>query len=171
MLSKLGFGLMFSMSLVAVSVFQPATAKTSWGPVKQAEDWSVFVGDNPKECWAVTTPKEGLYRRNLQGERLLQVFIRPDQTKAAQVAVKVGYNLKRVGGMELLIGEQAFSFLGTGEWAWPANSTQDASVIKALMRGDMATFKVYEGNKTDWYKFSLKGLTVAFAEAQSRCRK
>ena len=26
--------------------------------VAAKSDWSVFVGDNPKECWAVSAPKE-----------------------------------------------------------------------------------------------------------------
>ncbi|MGR3530090.1 MAG: hypothetical protein ACU0CQ_10095, partial [Sulfitobacter sp.] len=55
-------------------------------------DWSVFVEDNPTECWGVSTPKEAVNSRDgrvvavNRGQTLLMVFYRPSAGAKGQVA-------------------------------------------------------------------------------------
>jgi len=55
-------------------------------------DWSVFVEDNPTECWGVSTPKETVNSRDgrvvavNRGQTLLMVFYRPSAGAKGQVA-------------------------------------------------------------------------------------
>ena len=57
-----------------------AAQLSSTKKVAEEKDWSVFVDENPKECWAVSQPKETLNTLNgkpvkaRRGEILLFVF-------------------------------------------------------------------------------------------------
>ncbi|MDJ0823284.1 MAG: hypothetical protein QNJ09_15930, partial [Paracoccaceae bacterium] len=69
-----------------------AAQDASTNRVDAMTDWSVFEGDNPKECWAVTTYKESVNTKDgrvvsvNRGEILLMVFFRPGENVTNQVA-------------------------------------------------------------------------------------
>ena len=80
------------MTSVMTSV---ALAQESTNLVTTTTDWSVFVEDNPKECWGVTIPKETVNTRDGQpvlakrGDILLFVTYRPGQP--GEVSFTGGY--------------------------------------------------------------------------------
>ena len=82
----LGFGAMSLMVGAAVAQDQ------STNRVAAKTDWSVFVEDDPTECWGVATPKETVNTRQgrvvaaTRGQILLMVFYRPSAEAKGQVA-------------------------------------------------------------------------------------
>ena len=84
----------FAASFVAQAV---TAQEKSNNLVGSKTDWSVFVEDNPTECWSVTTPKETVNTRDgrvvaaTRGDILLMVFYQPSSNVKAQVTFTGGY--------------------------------------------------------------------------------
>ena len=139
-------------------------------------DWSVFVEDDPKECWGVSAPKETTNSRDGQvvevrrGDILLFVFYRPGASVAGQVAFTGGYPFASGSTAQLRIAGTNFDLFTEGEWAWPATPEEDARVVAAMKRGADATIVARSGRGTRTEdKFSLLGFTAAVEEAARRC--
>ena len=70
-------------ALAALGCTSAAAQDQSTNRVAAKTDWSVFVEDNPTECWGVSTPKETVNSRDgrvvavNRGQTLLMVFYRP----------------------------------------------------------------------------------------------
>ena len=81
----------------ALGFGQGAWAQVSTNQVASNTDWSVFVEDEPKECWGVSAPKETVNTRDgapvsvNRGDILLFVFYRPGASVQGQVAFTGGY--------------------------------------------------------------------------------
>ncbi len=139
-------------------------------------DWSVFVEDEPKECWGVSAPKETVNSRDGQtvevrrGDILLFVFYRPGASVQGQVAFTGGYPFASGSTAELDIGGTKFELFTEGEWAWPATPEEDARIVAAMKRGSGATLVARSGRGTRTQDtFSLLGFTAAVEEAARRC--
>ena len=104
-------------------------------------DWSVFVEDNPTECWGVSTPKEVVNTRDgrvvavNRGQTLLMVFYRPSAEAKGQVAFTGGYPFASGSTVNMNISGSEFELFTEGEWAWPATTADDAKIIAAMKRG------------------------------------
>jgi len=139
-------------------------------------DWSVFVEDNPTECWGVSTPKQSVNSRDgrvvavNRGQTLLMVFYRPSAGAKGQVAFTGGYPFAGGSTVKLNIGGKTFELFTEGEWAWPASTADDAKIITAMKRGADAklTGRSGRGTQTD-DTFSLLGFTAAVEDAAKRC--
>lgn len=160
----------------AMMIGQGAFAQESSNRVAANTDWSVFVEDDPQECWGVSAPKETTNSRDGQvvevrrGDILLFVFYRPGASVAGQVAFTGGYPFASGSTAELNIGGTTFELFTEGEWAWPATPEDDARVVAAMKRGADATVVARSGRGTRTEdKFSLLGFTAAVEEAQRRC--
>ena len=76
---------LFAATLMAGPVVAQDQEESS-NRVAAKTDWSVFVEDDPKECWGVSAPKETVNTRDgrevavRRGEILLMVFNRPGAT-------------------------------------------------------------------------------------------
>ena len=71
----------------------------------------------------------------------------------------------------LKVGDKSFELFVDGEWAWPQNSGDDASVLAALKAGESATLSARSARGTQTKDtFSLLGFTAAMQEAESRCK-
>ena len=162
----------------AMALGQSAQAQTaeSSNRVATDTDWSVFVDDDPKECWGVSAPKETTNTRDGQvvevrrGDILLFVFYRPGASVSGQVAFTGGYPFASGSTATLDIGGTNYELFTEGEWAWPATPEDDAKIIAALKRGTDAvlTARSSRGTKTQ-DTFSLLGFTAAVEEAEKRC--
>ena len=140
-------------------------------------DWSVFVEDNPTECWGVSAPKEakltdsdGNPTTGRRGDILLFVFYRPGANVIGQVAYTGGYPFASGSTAELTIAGTKYQMFTEGEWAWPATPEEDARIVAAMKRGADATIVARSGRgniTTD--QFSLLGFTAAVEEAEKRC--
>lgn len=173
MMAKLALGLGV-MSLGAGMAL--AQDETSTNRVAAKTDWSVFVEDNPTECWAVTTPKEIVNTRDgrvvaaTRGQTLLMVFYRPSAGAKGQVAFTGGYPYRSGSTVNVNIGGNEFELFTEGEWAWPATVADDAKIVTAMKRGaDAVVTGVSSRGTTTKDTFSLLGFTAAVEDAEVRC--
>lgn len=153
-----------------------AAQEQSTNRVAAKTDWSVFVEDNPTECWGVSTPKETVNSRDgrvvavNRGQTLLMVFYRPSAGAKGQVAFTGGYPFAGGSTVNLNISGNTFELFTEGEWAWPATTEDDAKIITAMKRGADAILTGRSGRGTNTKDtFSLLGFTAAVEDAAKRC--
>ena len=172
--SKLARGIAgLCMAGLATTVF---AQDQSTNRVAAKTDWSVFVEDNPTECWGVSTPKEVVNTRDgrvvavNRGQTLLMVFYRPSAEAKGQVAFTGGYPFASGSTVTMSISGNTYELFTEGEWAWPATTADDAKIIAAMKRGADATLvgKSSRGTQTK-DTFSLLGFTAAVEDAEKRC--
>ncbi len=139
-------------------------------------DWSVFVENDPKECWSVSTPTETVNTRDgrvvaaNRGEILLMVFYRPEAGANGQVAFTGGYPFRDGSQVSVEISGTAYSLFTDGDWAWPASPADDAKLVAAMKRGANAIVTgVSSRGTTTKDTFSLLGFTAATEDAEKRC--
>ncbi len=168
-LTALGFA-------AALGMTSPAAAQESNNRVAANTDWSVFVENNPKECWGVSAPKETVNTRDgnvvsaRRGDILLFVFYRPEQNVKGQVAFTGGYPFAGGSTVSLDISGTTFELFTEGEWAWPASAEDDAKIVAAMKRGSDAVATARSGRGTVTKDtFSLLGFTATIEEAEKRC--
>ena len=163
-----------SVCLTCVWTTVGAVAQVSTNRVAAETDWSVFVEDDPKECWGVTAPKETLNTRDGQavsvrrGDILLFVTYRPGSK--GEVSFTGGYPFAGGSTVTLDIGGTKFDLITDGEWAWSGSPDEDARIITALKAGVSAilTARSSRGPQTQ-DTFSLLGVSAALDEAAKRC--
>ena len=139
--------------------------------------WSVFVEDDPKECWSVSSPtgtrntRGGQVVQVRRGDILMFVTFRPGANVAGELSFTGGYPFADGSTVSLEVGGTTFELFTQGEWAWPATASDDAQIVAALKRGADAklTARSSRGTQTE-DTFSLFGFTAALEEAQSRCQ-
>jgi hypothetical protein len=162
--------------VAACAIGTMSVAQESNNRVATNTDWSVFTEDSPKECWAVSAPKETVNTKDGQtvavrrGEILLMVFYRPGASVNGQVAFTGGYPFASGSTAEMDISGTKFQLFTEGEWAWPATPEDDAKIVAAMKRGADATLSARSGRGTRTAdKFSLLGFTAAEEDAGKRC--
>lgn len=140
-------------------------------------DWSVFVEEDPKECWGVSAPKETVNSRDGQvvsvrrGDILLFVTFRPESGATGEVSFTGGYPFRSGSTVGLEVGGSEFELFTDGEWAWPADAANDTALVTALKRGAEAVLTgVSSRGTTTTDTFSLMGFTAAMEEAEARCQ-
>lgn len=153
-----------------------AAQDESTNRVAAKTDWSVFVEDDPKECWGVSAPKETVNTKDgrvvtvRRGDILLFVTFRPGSGSNGEVSFTGGYPFAGGSTVGLQVGDSSFDLFTDGEWAWPADSADDTALVNALKRGAEAvvTGRSSRGTETK-DTFSLMGFTAAMEEAEARC--
>ncbi|MCP5036127.1 MAG: hypothetical protein GY945_00845 [Rhodobacteraceae bacterium] len=171
--------------IYTLGIFALASALGASGAFGQTESsnrvaantaWSVFVETDPKECWAVSTPKESVNTKNdrpvavNRGTILMMVSYRPDQNVMGEVYFTGGYPFADGSSVELTISGTSFQLFTQGEDSWPATPEDDARIITAMKRGADAVMVAHSsrGTKTE-DTFSLLGFTAAVEDAAKRC--
>ena len=139
--------------------------------------WSVFVEDDPKECWSVSSPTNTVNSRGGQtvsvrrGDILLFVTFRPGAGVNGEVSFTGGYPFADGSTVNLNVGGTEFELFSEGEWAWPASASDDQQIVAALKRGSDATLTARSSRGTQTKDtFSLFGFTAALDEASGRCQ-
>lgn len=163
--------------LALAAFVSPALAQEqSTNRVAAKTDWSVFVEDDPTECWGVSAPKETVNTRDgrvvavSRGDILLFVFYRPAADVKGQVTFTGGYPFAPGSTANLNIGGTEFELFTEGEWAWPATEADDAKIITAMKRGAQAVVTARSSRGTTTKDtFSLLGFTAAIEDAEKRC--
>lgn len=164
------------LCLAVMATSATAQQTTSDNRVGANVDWSVFQGENPKECWGVSAPKESVNTRDgrvvavRRSEIQLFVFFRPDNGGKGQVTFTGGYPFAPGSTVNMSIGDAEFELFTEGEWAWPATAADDSKIITAMKRGSGAelTARSARGTQTK-DAFSLLGFTAAIEDAEKRC--
>lgn len=165
-----------AFGVMAVLATTASAQEQSTNRVAANTDWSVFVEDNPTECWGVSTPKETVNSRDgrevavNRGQTLLMVFYRPSANAKGQVAFTGGYPFREGSTVKVDISGNTFELFTEGEWAWPATTDDDSKMITAMKRGASAIVSGVSGRGTDTKDtFSLLGFTAAVEDAAKRC--
>jgi len=173
----LNLKMVLGAAVVAALVTGSATAQDqSTNRVAAKTDWSVFVEDNPTECWGVSTPKQSVNTKDgrvvavNRGQTLLMVFYRPSAGAKGQVAFTGGYPFASGSTVNMNISGNTFELFTEGEWAWPATTDDDNKIITAMKRGADAVLTARSGRGTQTKDtFSLLGFTSAVEDAAKRC--
>lgn len=160
----------------AVLLASAAHAQESTNRVAAQTDWSVFTGENPKECWAVTAPKESVNSRDgrtvsvRRGDILLFVSYRPEAGVTGEVSFTGGYPFAEGSTATLEVGDTTFELFTVGEFAWAASEGDDARIVAALKRGTDAVITARSSRGTETRdRFSLMGATAMIEDAEKRC--
>ncbi len=161
---------------VALGATGAQAQETTSNRVAATTDWSVFEETDPRECFAVSAPKEQVNTRDGQpvqvsrGETLLFVFYRPAEGVNGQVTFTGGYPFAANSTVTLAVGSTNFTLFTEGEWAWPADADADRRIIEAMKRGSDAVLTGISGRGTQTRDtFSLLGFTASVDEAGTRC--
>ena len=151
--------------------------QASENQVAAKTDWSVFEEQDPRECWAVSAPKEPVNTRDgrvvsvRRSDILFMAFYRPGAEVQGQITFTGGYPFKDSSTVNLNIDGTEFELFTEGEWAWPASPSEDIKVMTAMKRGSSAVLTAQSGRGTVTKdSFSLLGFTAAVEEAEKRCK-
>ena len=152
-----------------------AVAQESTNRVAADTAWIVFVEDDPKECWAVSAPRETVNTKNGQpanvkrGDILLFATYRPG-TDTPEISFTGGYPFDPESTVQMAVGETKYQLFVDGEWAWTGTPEEDARVLETLRAGAEAVLTARSSRGTDTKDtFSLFGFTAATEEAQRQC--
>ncbi|MEW2918919.1 invasion associated locus B family protein [Ruegeria sp. ANG10] len=164
------------LCMAGMATTATAQQASSTNRVAAKTDWSVFVEDDPTECWSVSAPKETVNTRGgrvvsvRRSDILLFVFYRPNAEVKGQVTFTGGYPFAAGSTVNLEIDGTEFELITEGEWAWPATEGEDLKVVAAMKRGTEAvlTARSERGTQTK-DTFSLLGFTAAIEDAEKRC--
>jgi hypothetical protein len=161
---------------MAASVAGMATAQEVTNRVAADTDWAVFEGSDPKECWAVTAPKDSTNTRDgrsvsvRRGDVLLFVTYRPAQSVVGEISFTGGYPFAEGSTATLEVGGTTFELFTEGEYAWPATPAEDLKVVTAIKRGANAVLTARSSRGTETKDtFSLLGATAMIEDAEKRC--
>ncbi len=165
-----------SLAAAMIGLGLPVIAQEQSNRVAAETDWAVFQGNEPKECWAVTAPKETVNTRDgnvvsvRRGDILLFVTYRPEQNIAGEVSFTGGYPFADGSTATLDIGGTTFELFTEGEYAWPATPADDQKIVTAIKRGSDATITARSSRGTQTKDtFSLLGATSMIEEAEKLC--
>lgn len=164
------------VALMLAGTAAVAQEDVSTNRVFAERDWNVFIDDNPKECWAVSSPTKTVNTRDgrevsvQRGDILLWVSYRPESGVKGEVSFTGGYPFADGSTVTVKIGSSTFEMFTEGEFAWPASTADDAKIITAMKRGADAilTARSARGTRTE-DTFSLRGFTAAVEDAEGRC--
>lgn len=144
--------------------------------VNAETDWSVFIEDNPTQCWIVSMPSETVNTREgrvvsvRRGEILMFVSFWPGQERLGEVSFTGGYPFAPGSTVSMEIGSSTFELFTEGEMAWAASPQDDDRIITAMKRGSEATLTARSSRGTQTQDtFSLLGFTAAVEDAETRC--
>ena len=165
----------------AAFTLSPGFAQEGAKPVNTHTDWGVYVVGEPKECYIATPPSSSTAKRS--GETVevnrgnIQLFVtfRPADKVVNEVSFSAGYPIRDGNAVKVNVGSSDFTLNpGSGDangWAWPANASEDATIVAAMRRGSKATVTgVSTRGTTTIDEFSLLGFTAALEDAEARCR-
>ncbi|MEL6586259.1 MAG: invasion associated locus B family protein [Pseudomonadota bacterium] len=166
----------FAILAASLATSTPLFAQESSNRVSTETDWSVFVEDNPTQCWIVSAPKSIRNTRDGQevaarrGDIRLFVSYWPGSGKDGEVSVTGGYPYADGSTVSIEIGSDRFELFTDGEMAWAASPTDDKRIVDAMRAGAQAVIVGRSGRGTRTQDtFSLLGFTAAVADAQQRC--
>jgi len=161
--------------LMVAGVAGMAAAQEVTNRVAADTDWAVFEGSDPKECWAVTAPKESTNTRDgrsvsvRRGDVLLFVTYRPELNVAGEISFTGGYPFAELSTAKLDVSGTTFELFTEGEYAWP-DPSDDLKVMLAIKRGANAVVTARSSRGTETKDtFSLLGATAMIEDAEKRC--
>ena len=174
-MTKLGMAGAVTCALAAA--WAPVLAQESTNRVAAKTDWSVFVEQEPTECWGVSAPKETVNTRDgrvvavRRGDILLFVTYRPSDSRSrARSPSPAGTPSPRAPRSRSRLATRASSSSPTASGPGPRRPSDDAKITTSMKRGTNATLTARSSRGTVTKDtFSLLGFTAALEEAERRC--
>lgn len=164
------------IAALALSAGAAAAQEESDSRVAVETDWSVFVDEEPTQCWVVSTPSESVNTREgvvvavRRSEILFFVSYWPEEGRLGEVSFTGGYPFAEGSTVTVEIGSSTFELWTEGEMAWAASEQEDAQIITAMKRGADAVLTARSSRGTQTVDtFSLLGFTAAVEDAEARC--
>ncbi|MFV0243738.1 MAG: invasion associated locus B family protein [Qingshengfaniella sp.] len=165
-----------SCVLAVALLAPPAFAQNSTNLVGTSTAWSIFVENNPNQCWVVSAPKETVNTRDgrvvavQRGDIYMFVSFWPGSEQMGEVSFMGGYPFADGSTVKLTVGDAEFELFTDGETAWAASLEEDRQIATAMKRGAEAKLvgRSSRGTTTS-DTFSLMGFTAAYEDAQKRC--
>ncbi|QBY01955.1 hypothetical protein E2K80_15495 [Rhodophyticola sp. CCM32] len=159
-----------------LTAYDVAAQEESSNRVNAETDWSVFVEDDPTQCWVVSTPRETVNTRDgrvvavRRGEILMFISYWPAEEKRGEVSFTGGYPFAPGSTVTMEIGGTTFEMFTDGEMAWAASEQDDQRIVTAMKRGAEAVLTARSSRGTQTQDtFSLLGFTAAVEDAEARC--
>jgi hypothetical protein len=169
-------GLLAGAFFISGTALLAQEGEESTNRVNAETDWSVFIEDDPTQCWVVSTPSATVNTRDgrevsvRRGEILMFVSFWPGQERLGEVSFTGGYPFADGSTVSIEIGDSAFELFTEGEMAWAASPQDDDRIITAMKRGAEATLTARSSRGTQTQDtFSLLGFTAAVEDAEARC--
>ncbi|MBF9051198.1 hypothetical protein GTA62_08790 [Roseobacter sp. HKCCD9010] len=166
----------FAATALGLAAIGAWAQDTSTNRVNAETDWSVFVEDDPTQCWVVSTPSETVNTRDgrvvavRRGEILMFVSYWPAEEKRGEVSFTGGYPFAEGSTVSMQIGSSTFELFTDGEMAWAASEQDDQRIVTAMKRGAEAVLTARSSRGTQTQDtFSLLGFTAAVEDAEARC--
>lgn len=173
---KTGLRIFTAATMIWATATMAGAQETSSNKVADKSDWAVFVENSPKECWAVSFPKQSENTRDgrvvavRRGEILLFVSFNPGAGIKGQVSFTGGYKFASDKNIDLNIDGKSFTLFSDGEWAWAAKG-KDGDIVSAMKKGAKAVITAVSSRGTTTKDtFSLSGVTAAIEDAEKRCK-
>ncbi|MDO5527999.1 MAG: invasion associated locus B family protein [Paracoccus sp. (in: a-proteobacteria)] len=164
-----------AISLVAASMGTAALGQTSSNVITTEGDWTVFGGDSPRECWAVSPPTRSVNTQGgnpvdvRRGDIRLYVAYRPGAN--GEVSFTGGYPFRPGSTVSVDVGGTKFDMFTEGESAWTGSADDDARLIAAMRGGSSMTVTGNSARGTQTVDtFSLMGVTAATNAARQNCQ-
>lgn len=168
--------LSFGALAITLAPLGAAVAQEVSDRVDAKTDWSVFVADEPTECWIVSSPKSSVNTKDgkvvavNRSDILLFVAFRPGASVSGEVSFTGGYPFKEGTTVNMKIGSASYELFVDNEYSWPASVEEDTKITTSMQRGATAILTAVSSRGTQTEDtFSLLGFTAALAEAGKRC--
>lgn len=153
-----------------------AAQEESTNRVAVDTDWSAFMEEDPRVCWAVSSPKETVNTRDGEvvsvnrGDILLFVTYRPDQDVNGEISFTGGYPFADDSTVSVEVGDDTFQLFTDDDWAWPATPEDDAALMEAFKAGAEAVVTgISARGTTTQDTFSLFGFTAIAEAVEENC--
>lgn len=176
MISRLFLGAVCALGLIGAA--GGAVAQSSVGA---KVDWTIFVEEDPRQCWVVSPPQPGKSTATrsgrpvavTRGDIFLIVAFWGDsgQGGKGEVSFLGGYDFAESAPVKIKIGDKSFELFTEGNTAWATSPEEDRRITAAMKAGANAvvTGLSKRSGTTTTDTFSLIGFTAAYEDAQNRC--
>ncbi|MEJ6389869.1 invasion associated locus B family protein [Gymnodinialimonas ulvae] len=140
--------------------------------------WSVYVQENPTQCWVTSTPASTVATRDgedvtasiRRDEAVLFISFWPADGRLAEVSYTGGYPFADGSTVSLQAGETTFELFTEGPMSWAGSPAADARIIAAMRDGSEVVVTAVSSRGTQVADtFSLTGFSAAMDDAQVRC--
>ncbi len=140
--------------------------------------WSVYVQENPTQCWVTSVPSGTTASRDGQDvteainrdEALLFISYWPADGRLGEVSYTGGYPFADGSTVSIAVGDATFELFTEGPMSWAGSPAADARIIAAMQDGAEAVVTAVSGRGTEVVDtFSLTGFTAAIEDAGVRC--
>ena len=144
-------------------------------PEAPALPWTVYVEEEPVQCWVVAEPAASENTRDgevvdvRRGTTVFFISFWPEQNRFGEVSFTGGYPFDE-GSVRIEVAGARFDMITEGEMAWAASPAADAQIITAMRNAETVAVIGRSTRGTDTLDtFDLTGFAAAIDDAQVRC--